>query len=287
MGKITLQYKTCKKCKQSKTIDLFHKRKKGKFGVRSECKECRKEYNKQRYTKKKNKIINVPPGYRRCFNTSCPIPIQPEDQFISSIARRTKPTRKCLKCRTIDKKSKINPITKPGKCRQAWIQWQKSHSCADCGLNDYRVIQADHEGTKLYNCSDYTWWSNHGGVSAQKKELSTCTPRCAFCHFLKTKERHGEVKRRPSKQQKYKILDSIKIERGCETCGRKCTKETTQAFHFDHKDPSKKTIGPGNIVHLNWVKFHEKLPEVEACGVMCANCHHLKTHYQSTFKGSL
>ena len=279
MVKITLPCKICTKCKQSKTIDLFHKQKNGKFGVRSECKGCMKEYEKQRYTNKKNKIINVPPGYRRCFNTSCPIPKQPEDQFISSIARRTKPTKWCLRCRISNKKTQTNPNTKKGKCRQVWIQWQKTHSCADCGLNDYRVIQADHEGTKVYNCSDYNLWASNGGVPAQEQELSTCTPRCAFCHFLKTKERRGMVKRYPCVQQRLNILDNIKIERGCEKCGRKCTKKTTQAFQFDHKDASKKTITPSQIVHLSWVKFHEKLPEVEACGVMCANCHHLKTHY--------
>lgn len=287
MGKITLLCKICTKCKQSKTIDLFPKNKKAKFGVQSRCKECKNEYTKQQYTKKKNKIIYVPPGHRRCSKPSCPHPIQPEDQFISTIARRTKPTRKCLKCRTSDKKSQINPTTKKGKCRQVWIQWQKSHSCADCGLTDYRVIQADHESTKLYNCSDYTTWAYKGGVPAQEKELSTCTPRCAFCHFLKTKERRGVVKRYPAKQQKLNILDAIKIQRGCETCGRKCTKATTQAFQFDHEDPSKKTIKPSRIVKLSWVKFHEKLPEVEACTVLCVNCHHLKTHYQSTFNGNL
>ena len=287
MGKITLPCKTCTKCKQSKTINLFHKYKGRKFGVKSECKECTKEYEKQRYIKKKNKVYDIPQGHLRCSKTSCPNPIQPEDQFISSIARRTKPTRKCLTCRTIDKKSKINPTTKSGKCRQAWIQWQKSHSCADCGLNDHRVIQADHEGTKVYNCSAYNLWESNGGVPAQEQELSTCTPRCAFCHALKTKERRGTVKPRPNKQQKLNILDAIKIQRGCETCGRKCTKETTQAFQFDHKDPSKKTISPSQIIQLTWVNFYEKLPEVEACGVMCVNCHHLKTHYQSTFKGNL
>lgn len=286
MGKITLPCKICTKCKQSKTIDLFHKDKTKKIGVASRCKECRKEHFKQRYIKKKNKVYDIPPGHRRCFNSTCTTPIQPEDQFISSYVRRTKPTKWCLKCRTINKKTQINPTTKIGKCRQAWIQWQKSHSCADCGLNDYRVIQADHEHSKVYRCSDYKWWSIHGGVPALNQELHKCTPRCAFCHALKTKERHGEVKRRPSTQQKYKILDSMKIERGCETCGRKCTKETTQAFHFDHKDPSKKTIGPSRIVFLSWVNFYKKLPEVEACGVMCVNCHHLKTHYQSTFNGS-
>ncbi len=279
MVKTNLQCKTCTKCKQSKTIDLFYKQKGRKFGVESRCKECRNEYRKQQYIIKKNKIIYVPAGYRRCSKPSCPTPIQKEDQFISSRVRRTKPTKWCLKCRTIKKKTQINPNTKVGKCKQAWIQWQKSHCCVDCELDDYRVIQADHEHSKLHRCGDYMWWSNHGGVPALEQELHKCIARCAFCHFLKTKERRGTVKLRPNEQQKRSILDSMKIQRGCEACGRKSTEANTQAFQFDHKDEPNKTINPSRIVYLSWAKFHEKLPEVKACGVLCVNCHHLKTHY--------
>ena len=34
--------KTCTKCKQSKTLAEFYKKKNGKFGVRSRCKTCHK-----------------------------------------------------------------------------------------------------------------------------------------------------------------------------------------------------------------------------------------------------
>jgi hypothetical protein len=37
-------HKTCSKCGQSKLLCDFYKHKGGKYGVRSECKECKKEY---------------------------------------------------------------------------------------------------------------------------------------------------------------------------------------------------------------------------------------------------
>lgn len=37
-------YKTCMKCNESKTLDCFGKLTKSKDGLRSECKECRKQY---------------------------------------------------------------------------------------------------------------------------------------------------------------------------------------------------------------------------------------------------
>lgn len=39
--------KNCRKCKVSKPLDEFYKQKGGKGGVRSRCKKCFTEYNKQ------------------------------------------------------------------------------------------------------------------------------------------------------------------------------------------------------------------------------------------------
>ena len=40
-----MEVKICTKCKVELPIDEFHKLKRGKYGVRSICKECRKKYN--------------------------------------------------------------------------------------------------------------------------------------------------------------------------------------------------------------------------------------------------
>lgn len=51
--------KKCKICEIEKPCDEFHKMKKGLFGVRTTCKECRKiekqDYNAREYVKQKNK----------------------------------------------------------------------------------------------------------------------------------------------------------------------------------------------------------------------------------------
>jgi hypothetical protein len=79
------------------------------------------------------------------------------------------------------------------------------------------------------------------------------------------------------------ILNALKVKSGCQKCNRICTEATAQAFHFDHVDAVKKTINPSHTVKLSWKRFHEKLEEITACQVLCANCHHLKTHYYETF----
>lgn len=52
--------KICKVCKVEKSCDSFHKMKKGLYGVRSSCKDCRKiekqDYLSREYVKQKNKL---------------------------------------------------------------------------------------------------------------------------------------------------------------------------------------------------------------------------------------
>ena len=272
--------KTCSKCKKSKTLDSFYKKKNGAFGCGAYCKDCRRKLNAEQRIKKKERVLYVAEGFQRCNNAFCPNPVQPKSAFVSMHLRRRTFTARCRHCRTIDYTSRLNPNTTTGRCKNVWTEWQKSNCCKDCGESDYRVIQADHEYDKVKCCSNYNYWPTHGGTAALKLELLKCTPRCAFCHFLKTKERRGSVRRRKSVQEKMDILNAIKINIGCQRCQRPCTNDTTQAFHFDHNDAAKKTVNPSKTVNMSWRKFHEKLPEIKACTVLCANCHHIKTHYE-------
>ena len=84
---INMATKICTKCGEELTIDMFHKAKGGKYGVRACCKECNKgthnEYSKQYYIENKEKQLKqqrlrylelhpiqpkevVPKGYKRC-----------------------------------------------------------------------------------------------------------------------------------------------------------------------------------------------------------------------------
>ncbi len=48
--------KQCSKCKKIKFFSEFTKNKKGKFGLVSNCNECRKQYAAKYYEKNKEKI---------------------------------------------------------------------------------------------------------------------------------------------------------------------------------------------------------------------------------------
>lgn len=66
-----MEYKTCGKCKRSfpATTEYFHIDKYGKYGLKSSCKTCKKEYDIQNrreyYVKNKEKICNRVRKYRK------------------------------------------------------------------------------------------------------------------------------------------------------------------------------------------------------------------------------
>lgn len=112
-----------------------------------------------------------------------------------------------------------------GQCRQVWFNWRDSQKCAHCG--ESRYIEADHlrgkrdvDSDYVHRCGDYKWWSCHGGVPAQKKELEKCQPLCKFCHRLKSeKERNSAT--RPSIIRKRKIVNAEKLRQSALHAGKR------------------------------------------------------------------
>lgn len=79
-----------------------------------------------------------------------------------------------------------------------------------------------------------------------------------------------------TEQRRYagrrKILDSIKVDRGCTDCGYATH---PAALDFDHRDPSTKSFD----VATNWSRSWERLlAEIAKCDVRCRNCHAIRTH---------
>ncbi len=108
----------------------------------------------------------------------------------------------CDHCRDIMKRSRINPTTKPGKCR-AYLQELRAtefHACVHCGTTrcielDNVVSDADRavlyaEGKvyvpKHHQLGDYYWWSQpaHGGVDGMRLEKRVVEPCCRMCHRM-------------------------------------------------------------------------------------------------------
>jgi len=65
MGSAEEQTKECTRCGQEKPLSGFHKHKRGRFGVRSQCKVCRLEHGKQYYQENRNKESERKKQYRQ------------------------------------------------------------------------------------------------------------------------------------------------------------------------------------------------------------------------------
>jgi len=202
--------------------------------------------------------------------------------FVPRVNRRSKLTNKCSICRNIQRRSRINPTTKVGKCRALFHQWKSKRSCQNCGLRDPRLIEADHQEKfkKVHACSDYPWCARNGGVEALKAELLKCKPLCRFCHRLKTQAERKKQKE-PGRLAKREIINAEKLKRGsCLTCKRKVTLQNACAFDYDHINPETKRMRLANMVLKSWEYFNAHAEkEMSRCSLLCTNCHHIKTHY--------
>ncbi len=79
--------------------------------------------------------------------------------------------------------------------------------------------------------------------------------------------------RRTRYAEHRKLLDDIKLERGCVDCGyNRCS----SALDFDHRNPSTKKFTV--CKKLAQVSDSTLLEEVAKCDVRCANCHREKTY---------
>jgi len=59
----------------------------------------------------------------------------------------------------------------------------RTHHCVDCGEDDPRVLEFDHQGDKIANVSNMI---QKGSLKALLAEIEKCEVRCANCHRRKT-----------------------------------------------------------------------------------------------------
>ena len=226
------------------------------------CREKGREYDKKRRLPKP-----CSSGEQQC---KCCGKVLPKNLFKPNHSQ-TKLTTTCLTCRDSLKRSIANSTA---NTKAAWETWQKENSkCLCCGVDDARVIKADHQRDIIHKCDDYSYWSNRGGVEAQKKELLKCRPLCCFCYTIKSNKRHAKMRR--CKLIKCAIINIEKIKReSCLHCKRVPTNDTFCAFSFNHRNLATRVIQVADLINKPWSYFNEHaVPEIAKCDLLCANCY--------------
>lgn len=93
---------------------------------------------------------------------------------------------KCTNCKVKDQRNRKKRLS-------LWIQeYKKQQKCIQCNNNDFRVLQFDHLGNKMFNLGEA---SKRGMALAKiKKEIAKCQILCANCHSIKNYEsRNGSI----------------------------------------------------------------------------------------------
>lgn len=88
------------------------------------------------------------------------------------------------------------------------------------------------------------------------------------------RRRNAEKARRAKNKA---AVDSIKLMRGCSSCGYDAHPVALQAHH---RDRSRKTLEVGKMLHWSLVRI---LQELNKCEILCANCHVILTVEQRDY----
>ena len=158
--------------------------------------------------------------------------------------------------------------------------------CPERGPEAWCVLEGDHvhgandpdpELRKVYQLSNYIWWSGNGGVAAMRKEVSKGIEwKCRFCHWkdplgcqarkcsnpaTMPEGKQGknatpdEVKQSKARRHatntypKQQFVDAHKreVRRACLRCARPVLEGEEHCFIFDHRDETTKMKGKDTI----------------------------------------
>lgn len=79
--------------------------------------------------------------------------------------------------------------------------------------------------------------------------------------------------RAQKRAEKWSLVQSIKIQRGCADCGYNAH---GVALQFDHMDEFDKKATVSNLIRSDY-GWDTILAEIAKCEVVCANCHAIRT----------
>jgi len=80
------------------------------------------------------------------------------------------------------------------------IDLKINKGCADCGINDYRLLDFDHLANKKYTISHMV--SGNYSLETVLNEVSKCEVVCSNCHRIRTVTRKLETYARKTQKNK-------------------------------------------------------------------------------------
>ena len=188
----------CRKCNKEKLRDEFDKDLSKQNGIRTQCKECRSQYNKNLYNLL---IAEEKPQLEQLWCFTCK-EYKSTDMFYSQRSSKTGFNSNCQNC--VLQYNKVLRGKYPEqykehgrknsqnrrKAHSIFLEEYKSNKpCIDCGkMFPACCMDFDHIlGEKAFNISG----NNTAGAEILIKEIAKCELVCSNCHRIRTKLRLG------------------------------------------------------------------------------------------------
>lgn len=94
----------------------------------------------------------------------------------------------------------------------------------------------------------------------------------AYEKQIKDQRKSGDKWMAKRANERRKLIDEIKLSKGCLHCGYK---KHAVALDFDHLNPSEKHFNISQYFITAPIK--KLMKEINKCQILCANCHRVKT----------
>lgn len=94
----------------------------------------------------------------------------------------------------------------------------------------------------------------------------------AYKKQMQDQRKSGDEWRKKRSKNRRKLIDQIKLSKGCLHCGYK---SHAVALDFDHLNPSEKRFNISQ--YFVFASTKDLMKEIAKCQVLCANCHRVKT----------
>ena len=95
------------------------------------------------------------------------------------------------------------------------IEYLETHSCVDCGEDDYVVLEFDHREDSVKHTEVATMVGDGVGWAKVEAEIAKCDVRCANCHRRRTAEQWGHYKRALSLREQARSPNSTTSPSWC------------------------------------------------------------------------
>ncbi len=237
-----IKSKKCTRCGIEKPAEKFYKQKGGKFGLRSECKQCTKQDNDKNRDKKKQHYID---------NTE-------------EVLAKGKLYRENNK----DKISKHQKDRYKENKEYIW-NFKLQNPCYMCGESHPACLDFHHINvkTKFEAVADLA--RKNRSLEVIQREIDKCEILCANCH----REKH--FKDIPiGKNKKLNLIRSIKENQCC----KNCSKKGIACLVFHHIEPKTKLFNIGKCSKAKYT-IEMIIQEIKKCDILCENCHR-KLHHK-------